>query len=259
MQLNLTTKLFVFLSGMFISCIVVAEIIGGKLFSLEETLKITKFSFSFLGEKNLSLTLSVGVLPWPIVFILTDIINDYYGIKAVRFLTYVSVVLISLSFLLISLSVNVSPDLSWWTYSQTQKGVPNMNLAFIAVFGQSLNIIFASIIAFLIGQLIDSLIFKKIKQQTGDKYIWLRATISTLGSQFIDSIAVTLIAFYVLSTMSFSMALALAFTAYIYKFIVALLCTPLLYVVHFLIETYLGKETATQMRKNSIANSLSIP
>ena len=250
-QLTPPIKLFVFLCGLFISSIVVAELIGGKLFSLEESLGLSKLNFSFLGQENLSLTLSVGVLPWPIVFIITDIINDYYGFKAVRFVTLISTMFISIAFLLVSFAIHTSPDTSWWLYSQTQHGVSNMNDAFKVIFGQSTNIIFASIIAFLIGQLTDALIFKKIKQKTGEKYIWLRATTSTLFSQFIDSIVVTLVAFYLLSTMSFAMALALACTAYLYKFIIALFSTPILYLVHFFVEKYLGEKTAMEMRKNN--------
>lgn len=242
-------KLLVLLSGLFVSSIIVAELIGVKLFSLEDSLGIDKFSFSILGTDNLSLVLSVGVLPWPVIFILTDVINDYYGFKTVKFISIASVFFILLAFILLSIAINVSPDAIWWQSSKATSGISDMNLAFKVIFDQGRNIIFASIVAFLIGQLADALIFRQIKKITKDKYIGLRATVSTLVSQLIDSLLVTLIAFYLLSDMPFQLALALALTAYVYKFFVAVLSTPLLYVVHFLIEKYLGKELAVAMRK----------
>jgi len=250
MIISKSTKLLLFLSGLFISCIVVAEIIGGKIFSLEDTLGFEKFSFEFFGEKNLSLNLSVGVLPWPFVFIITDIINDYFGMRTVRFISFISVFFIFIMFLFLFVSIHTSSETTWWLGSKVQMGVPNMQKAFVAIFGQGMNIIFASIVAFILGQLIDSFVFREIKKRTGDKWKGLRATASTLVSQFIDSVVVTIVAFYFLSTMSLGMALALAFTAYIYKFIVAIFCTPILYFVHFCIESYLGKELAIEMRTN---------
>lgn len=245
-------KLLIILSGLFVSSIIVAELIGVKLFSLEDSLGIEKFSFSIFGTDNLSLVLSVGVLPWPVIFILTDVINDYYGFKTVKFISIASVFFILLAFVVLSIAINASPDTVWWQTSKSSIGIPDMNLAFKTIFDQGRNIIFASIIAFLIGQLADALIFRQIKKITKDKYIGLRATVSTLASQLIDSLLVTLIAFYLLADMPFQMALALALAAYIYKFIVAVLSTPLLYVVHFFIEKYLGKELAVALRQREL-------
>lgn len=247
-------KLLLILSGFFISSIIVSELIGVKLFSLEDSLGIDKCSFSILGQDNLSLVLSVGVLPWPIIFILTDIINDYYGFKTVKFISIASVFFILMAFILLSFAINASPDAAWWQTSKTEMGISDMNVAFNAVFGQGRNIIIASVIAFLIGQLADALVFRKIKKFTKGKYIGLRATLSTLISQLLDSLLVTLIAFFVLSNMPFALALALALTAYIYKFIIAILSTPILYVVHFIIEKYLGKEKAYAMRQKDLIN-----
>ncbi len=252
MMLTKSVKLLVFLSGLFVACIVTAELIGVKLFSLEDTLAISRFNFSFFGENNLSLNLSVGVLPWPIIFILTDVINDYFGLKTVRFISIIAVIFIVIVYAILFLALHTSPETSWWLHSQQKINVPDMQSAFSAIFGQGMNIIFASVIAFFIGQLVDGFLFQFLKRKTGDKWIGLRATGSTLVSQFIDSICVTIIAFHFLSTMSFPMALALACTAYVYKFAVAILSTPLLYLVHFIIEKYLGKENAKQMRAENI-------
>jgi uncharacterized integral membrane protein (TIGR00697 family) len=158
--------------------------------------------------------------------------------------------------LIISLAIQVSPDTGWWQTSKVDMGISNMNTAFLAIFDQGRNIILASVVAFLVGQLIDALIFRQIKKITKDKYIGLRATVSTLVSQLIDSLLVTLIAFYLLADMSFQMALALALTAYIYKFVIAVLSTPILYGVHFIIEKYLGSDVAQSMRMQAINHEL---
>jgi uncharacterized PurR-regulated membrane protein YhhQ (DUF165 family) len=92
------TKLFLLLAGFFVANAIIAEIIGVKIFSLEDTLGIERASFSLFGEKNLSFSLTVGVLPWPVIFVMTDIVNEYYGVKGVRFLTLLTAGLISFSF-----------------------------------------------------------------------------------------------------------------------------------------------------------------
>ncbi|HNF72257.1 MAG TPA: VUT family protein, partial [Chitinophagaceae bacterium] len=90
-----STRLFLILSGVFITNALIAEFIGGKIFSLEQTLGFQPVTFSLLGESNLSFNLTAGVLLWPVVFIMTDLINEYYGMKGVRFLSYLTVALIS--------------------------------------------------------------------------------------------------------------------------------------------------------------------
>jgi uncharacterized integral membrane protein (TIGR00697 family) len=130
-----------------------------------------------------------------------------------------------------------------------------MQAAFSAIFGQGMNIIVGSLTAFVIGQLVDALVFRRIKRITGDKYIWLRATGSTVVSQLIDSVVVTYVAFWIFRDMSFAMATALVLTAYVYKFVVAIASTPLIYVAHWGIERYLGKEKAQAMRDAALRSS----
>ena len=248
------TRLFMVLGGFFVANALIAEMIGVKLFQLEDLLGIAKAEFSLLGQPGLSFVLSVGVLPWPIVFIMTDVINDYYGVRGVRFLTLLTVVLITFMFAVLYLAIGMPPDQGWWLGSSANAGVPDMQAAFAAIFGQGMNIIVGSLTAFVIGQLVDALVFRRIKRITGDKYIWLRATGSTVVSQFIDSIVVTYVAFWIFRDMSFAMATALALTAYVYKFVVAIVSTPLIYVAHWGIERYLGKERAEEMRRVALAS-----
>ncbi len=247
-------RLFVVLAGFFVANAVIAEMIGVKLFQLEELFDSAKTDFTLLGQEHLSFVLSVGVLPWPIVFIMTDVINDYYGVRGVRFLTLLAVVLIAFMFGLLYLAIHMPPDQGWWLGSSAAQGVPDMQAAFTAIFGQGMNIIIGSLTAFVIGQLVDALLFRWIKRITGDRRIWLRATGSTLVSQLIDSVVVTYVAFWIFRDMSFAMATALVLTAYAYKFTVAVLSTPLVYAAHALIERYLGRERAEAMRREALVD-----
>ncbi|MBL7953055.1 MAG: queuosine precursor transporter [Flavobacteriales bacterium] len=241
-------RLFVVLAAFFIANALIAEMIGVKLFQLEKALGLNKADFQLLGQQHLSFVLSVGVLPWPLVFILTDVINDYYGVRGVRFLTMLTAVIIAFAFVVMYLAIGMPPDMGWWIGSGVSSGVPDMQAAFANIFGQSMNIILGSITAFIVGQLVDAFIFRRIKRVTGDKKIWLRATGSTLVSQLIDSVVVTYLAFWVLRDMSFPLATALVLTAYAYKLTVALVATPLVYLAHAGVERYLGKEKAHTMR-----------
>lgn len=242
------TRLYILLGAFFTASAIVAEMIGVKLFQLETAMGLAKADFSLLGQDQLSFVLSVGVLPWPIIFIMTDVINDYYGVRGVRFLTLTTAALIAFTFVLLWLAIRMPPDQGWWLGSSAAQGVPDMQAAFRSIFGQGNNIIIGSLTAFIIGQLVDARTFRAFKRITGDRRIWLRATGSTLISQLIDSVVVTYVAFWVFKGMPFAQCTAMVLTAYCYKFLVALLATPLVYLVHAGVERYLGKEKAAAMR-----------
>ena len=252
---NKSTKLFIFLGGFFIANAFIAEVIGVKIFSLENTIGITPFKIPLFGT-DFSFNLTAGVLLWPVVFIMTDIINEYYGEKGVKFLSYLTVVLLAYAFLMYFLAIKLVPA-GWWPTSKTDQGVPNMQLAYAQVFGQGIAIILGSLIAFLIGQVVDVVIFHKIKKWSGEKYIWLRSTGSTLVSQLIDSFVVLFIAFYLYpkyisdangKPWAFNVVMSICIGNYIYKFIVAVVLTPVIYIVHNWIEKYLGNDLAKEMK-----------
>ncbi|MFZ1378952.1 MAG: queuosine precursor transporter [Saprospiraceae bacterium] len=258
LQSDKAIKLFIVLAGFFITNAVLAEFIGVKIFSLEQSLGIQAVSFSFFGFGPLSFNLTAGVLLWPIVFTLTDILNEYFGIKGVRFLSYLAVTLICFSFLVVFAAIRLVPA-DFWPMSHLDQSIPidkievkNLNTAFALIFGQGLWIIFGSMVAFLIGQILDVFIFHKVKEKTGDKKLWLRAGISTLISQFVDSYIVLFIAFYIGAKWSLTQVLAIGTMNYIYKFIVAILLIPVIYLVHFLIDNYLGKELSQAMRTKAM-------
>ena len=206
---------YVVLAGIFITNAVVAELIGGKLIQVG------------------SAVMSIGILPWPIVFITTDLINDYFGEKGVRKLSLITASLIVYTFVILYLAMQIP-------------AVDGKNLVtdaqFNGVFGQSMWIIVGSITAFLVSQLIDVTIFHFVKNRTGNKMIWLRSTGSTVISQLFDSFIVLGIAFWMTGKMTTEVFITSAFTGYFVKLIIAILMTPLIYLGHSLIEKYIQEK-----------------
>jgi len=251
-----TSKLFYILGTFFVANALLAEFIGIKIFSLEKWLGLNPINLSFFGESSLSFNLTAGVLLWPVVFIMTDIINEYFGRKGVRFMSFTAASLIAYAFLMVYISMGLDPA-EFWIQRQTNYGILNMDLAFNTIFGQGLWIILGSLTAFLIGQFVDVYVFHFLRSFTGSSKIWLRATGSTLVSQFIDSFVVLLIAFYFGAGWDLSLVLAIGVVNYIYKFAIAVFLTPLLYVLHFFIDKYLGKELSHNLIEEAAKESRS--
>lgn len=260
---NKQARLFLFLGGFFITNALIAEFIGVKIFSLEKTFGLQPMSLSFFGVEDLSFNLTAGVLLWPVVFIMTDVINEYYGIRGVRLLSFMTVGLIIYAFFMFFIAIRLVPADFWPTshilpslsadaQTQIREKVSDYNYAFRLVFGQGLWIIVGSLIAFLIGQLLDVLVFHRIKKITGETMIWLRATGSTLISQFVDSFVVLFVAFYIGAGWSFKLVLAIGLVNYMYKFTMAILLTPLIYLAHAIIDRYLGEDLATKMKRAAL-------
>lgn len=242
-----STKLFVTITAFFVANALIAECIGGKIFSLEKLLGLPPANITLFGEPNLSFNLSCGVLLWPLEFVVTDIVNEYYGLKAVRRISYIAVALISYAFFIFYMAISFPPA-DFWIATGTENRIPNMNDAFTSIFGQGMWIIVASIIAFLVSQIVDVTFFHKIKKITGEKKIWLRATGSTVISQLIDSFIVVFIAFKVGRGWSWSTVFSISLLGYSYKFLIAVLLTPVIYFAETRIENYIGKDVAKQMK-----------
>src|SRR5689334_10566873 len=141
------TRLFVFFSAFFVANALIAESIGTKLFSLEKLLGVPPANFTLFGQSGLAFTLTCGVLLWPLEFILTDIVNEYYGPKAVRRISYTAVALIAYAFLMFYSSINLPPA-DFWLSSKQQDGIGNMQTAYSGIFGQGMWIILGSLVAF---------------------------------------------------------------------------------------------------------------
>ncbi len=216
--MNLTNRkdiVFLVLAGFFITNAIVAELIGGKL-------------VQFFGL----FTQSIGIILWPVIFVLTDLINEYYGKDGVRKLTYITVGLISFTFIILTIALNIEAT----SFSPVSDNV------FRTVFGQSQWIIVGSIIAFLLSQLVDVYVFWLFKKVTGNRHIWLRATGSTMVSQLIDTFVVQFIAFVLPGKWAFDEFLRNASWGYGFKLLVALALIPLIYIGHFLIGKYLNQK-----------------
>lgn len=258
--------MFIILAGFFVANALIAEFIGVKVFSLEASLGLEPANMTIFGFENLGFNLTAGVLLWPVIFVMTDIINDYYGVKGVRILSILSSILISYGFLMLFLGIQLSPA-GFWSTSHVPIGaspaeaaeimakVSDYDYAFELVFGQGLWIIIGSLVAFLVGQVLDAYVFQAIKRRTGDRMIWLRATGSTLLSQLIDSFLVLFIAFYLSEKWSFSQVIAIGIVNYIFKFVIALVLTPVLYLIHAGISAFLGKDLASKMREEAAAQT----
>ena len=203
---------YVVLAGIFITNAIVAELIGGKLINIG------------------SAVMSVGILPWPVVFITTDLINEYFGEKGVKKLSLITACLIAYCFVLLYIAVNIPAVKGENLITDTQ---------FNSVFGQSMWIIVGSVTAFLVSQLIDVTVFHYVKNRTGNKMIWLRSTGSTVISQFFDSFIVLGIAFWMTGKMTTEVYILSAFTGYFVKLIIAVFLTPLIYLGHYIIEKYI--------------------
>ena len=246
-----STKLFILLAGIFITSALLAEVIGVKIFSLEDTVGVQRANINLFGSP-FSFHLTAGVLLWPVVFVMTDIINEYYGTRGVKFLSYLTISLISYAFLIFNGAIALSPS----EYFSIGNGIDKPDAAFRGIFGQGMWIIIGSMVAFLVGQVLDVLVFHRIKKVTGEKSIWLRATGSTLVSQLVDSFVVLFIAFYIGKRIqtgqgdpwSLHQVLVTGTGNYIYKFVVAILLTPVIYGVHVWIEKYLGHGLAAEMK-----------
>ncbi|TAJ59868.1 MAG: VUT family protein [Chitinophagaceae bacterium] len=242
------TKLFLGITAFFVANALIAECIGGKIFSLEKLFGMDPSNFTIFGQSGLAFNLTCGVLLWPLEFVITDIVNEYYGPRAVRRISYTAVVLIAYAFIMFYLAMNIPPA-DFWITSRQENGIPNMQNAFGGIFGQGMWIILGSMTAFLVSQIVDVTVFHRIKKATGEKWIWLRATGSTLISQLVDSFVVLFIAFKIGNGWSWQLVLAICLVNYLYKFTMAIILTPLIYLIEGQIDKYLGKETAHNMKQ----------
>lgn len=232
--------LFLVLGGFFLTNAVVAEVVGGKLFSPE-----------FFGRRFL---LSVGSLLWPFVFVTSDIINEYFGRKGVRKLSILGAFMIAYAFIAL-------------TICGVPKAAPESlvsDASYESVFFQSRWIIVGSIAAFLLAQLLDVTVFWMLRRRTGRRLLWVRATGSTLVSQLIDTFVVGFIGLHLPSYfgaggLDFKTFLLAAWSGYQFKFAVAILVTPLLYLAHNVIDRWLGEKTALTLMTSAATSEEASP
>jgi uncharacterized integral membrane protein (TIGR00697 family) len=220
MQLDARTRLFIILAGVFSTCLIIGDVIGGKL--VQTTL---------LGQ---TFTTTVGMIPFPITFLLTDVLNEFYGKRAARFVTLLGfgLALLAYSFIFIAGAVPIA-DLA---RGADWKGVTDAS--FSNVFLGSQRMILASMTAYIVAQFVDIGVFHLLRRMTQNRFLWLRATGSTIVSQLIDTVTISVVAWS--GIMTGSQILNVIFSAYTLKILIAVGLTPLVYLAHAALERGLG-------------------
>jgi uncharacterized integral membrane protein (TIGR00697 family) len=236
-------QLYLILSAVFLTNALVAEFAGVKIFSLEKLLGLMPAQLPFFGGQKLDFNLSVGVVIWPLVFVVSDLINEYFGREGVRKISFITAGMIAWAFVIVLAGTEVPPADFWVGLNNTDPAGNSfdINYAYTSIFRAGMGIIVGSLVAFLVSQLIDAYAFHYLKKLTGSKKLWLRATGSTVISQLIDSFVILFIAFYLLGNWSMEQVLQVGLIQYTYKVSLAILLTPVIYLAHWVIDGYLGK------------------
>ncbi len=197
-------KLFVYMCAIFVACLLLGDVIGGKIIRTP------------LGP------ISVGIIPFPVTFLLTDVVNDFYGRRGARFLTMLGFYMALLAWVLLQLTTLMPVDGStYFTQSEYAK-----------VFGGSAQLFVASMLAYLVGQFLDIHVFHFWKAITQSRHLWLRSTGSTIFSQAIDTVTINVIFGRVTAAWTWGFIGAKIGREYVIKFCVAVLLTPAIYAAH---------------------------
>ena len=252
------TFLFIVLTCIVLTNAILAELLGVKIFSLEALLGLPPANLNLFTDTPLSFNLTAGAVIWPVVFITSDLINEYFGKAGVKRISWLTVIFILFTFLIVTAVTALPPAQFWLDLNAKDEAgnTFNIDFAYGSIFRQGLGIIIGSVSAFLLAQFLDATIFQWLRETTGNKMIWLRATGSTIVSQLIDSFVVLYIAFYLFGNWDLNLVISVMIVNYIYKCTVSIVLTPLLYVAHYLIDLYLGKEAAHFLEDEAITNPL---
>jgi queuosine precursor transporter len=235
--LNRPQKLFVVCASTFVAALVIAEATASKFFTAFEL----PFTLTILGQPFDSVVMTTGVIAFPVTFIVTDLLNEYYGKAGIRFVTLVGMAMVIFEFAILKIAMAVP----------TAPISPVPAEAFNTVFGATGRVIIGSLTAYLIGQFVDITLFHWLRRLTQGRFLWLRATGSTFGSQFLDTFIVLIVAFA--GQLSIQNIVAITLFNYVYKLIIAVLITPLIYLAHWVMDLYLGKELSEEMTRQAEA------
>lgn len=221
---DIRVRILLLLTGLFVICLAVGDIISPKLTDVD------------LGP--LHATMSVGMLAFPVTFVLTDLLNEFYGPRVARFVTFGAFGFTVFAYVL----VTSASAMSWSAVTQSPDYNGVLPQEFEKVFNGSRRILVASLIAFLVGQLGDIWVFNRIKKATEHRMLWLRATGSTVVSQFVDTIVMQYIAWS--GILPQDVIVRIIFSSYAVKFLVSVGLTPLLYVANAVLERRFGMRPA---------------
>jgi uncharacterized integral membrane protein (TIGR00697 family) len=233
------------LCALFVGFFVTAELLGAKLWHFT-LFGLTPAAIG-LGSGT-SFVATTGILAFPLTFILTDIINEYFGKRVVRQFTFLAIGVNLILQIVVQAAIRV-PAISF-TPGVTDAQIQD---AYKLAMGQTWSIVAASLIAFIIGQFLDVAVFTWLRRRTGGKMLWLRSQGSTLVSQVVDTFVVIFLAFVVIPAVTggtpwnIRQAAEVSVTNYVYKFAIAVGTTPLLYLVHGAVDRWLGHELAEHL------------
>jgi hypothetical protein len=219
MNLDKRTRLFAVLAALFCTALVMADIIAVKLFVIR------------LG--SFQAPVSMGLIAFPVTFVLTDILNEFYGKKAARFVTWVGLGMAVFAFTLIHIALSVE----WAPFTRAPDYRGTVEASFNNVFGGSQRILIASMIAYVISQLCDIALFHLLKRVTHNRFLWLRSTGSTVVSQLIDTVVFQCVAWF--QVLPAQVIVEVILTTYVVKLLVAVGLTPVIYAAHALVERLL--------------------
>jgi queuosine precursor transporter len=239
-------NLLIWLCALFVGFFVTAELLGAKLWHF----KLFGLTPRNLGLDGADFVATAGILAFPLTFILTDIINEYFGVRVVRLFTFCAIGVNLLLQPVVQAAIRV-PTISFTEGVETER----LHQAYQLALGQSWAIVAASLIAFLIGQYLDVRVFGLLRRVSDGKLLWLRAQGSTVVSQLVDTFVVIFLAFVIIPSlvrtgqgvMQPGQAFEVSLTNYVYKFAIAVGITPLLYFVHWLVDLYLGEELSEEL------------
>jgi len=226
-QKLLAYKIYLTLAALFITSLVVSNLIFQKF-----------FSWDFFGIYTFEI--SVGILPYPLTFLVTDLISEIFGKKKANQVVIAGIFASFFSLLIIYVS-DVVTATSW---------SPVSDKVFSNVFGLSIIAVFSSMIAYLLAQFVDIRIYHYWKRLTKGKHLWLRNNFSTITSQFLDTFSVLflLCSFGVIEWKYFTILLL---NGFLFKVMVALLDTPILYLAVYYIRKLFNLEVGEEIDLDS--------
>jgi uncharacterized integral membrane protein (TIGR00697 family) len=215
-KLDTRLILFLFLSAFFVTALVVGDILGGKLTQVA-------------GQ-----VISVGMIPFPITFVLTDILNEFYGKRAARVVTVVGFVMAIFAYT----TIFVAWSMPWAPFTRAADWTGMNAAAFDNVFNGSRRILMGSMAAYVVSQFLDIGVFHALKRLSKNRFLWLRATGSTVASQAVDTAVIGTIAWT--GILPFEAIVKLSITSYLVKLVIAIGLTPIIYAGHAVVERVLG-------------------
>ena len=212
------------LVAIFSAILVLTNIIGVKIFTFAPDM----FSNGLFGNP---ITLTTGIITYPLTFLVTDIVSEIYGEKKATRMVFLGFIVSIISLFFIQLAVFLPGSNVWINSDLGYNTVLEMQNAYESVFTLPGILIVASMTAYLVAQVVDVKIFHFLKRITSGKHLWLRNNLSTSVSQLIDTIIVNSIFLYIGLGLSFNIIFQIIVTTYVFKIIIALIDTPIVYLV----------------------------